>query len=188
MRKFTRRVPSAKKIAFLALTTSFALISFLLEQLLPALPLPGAKIGLSNIFTLLPLIYYGLGEALLVVIAKTVLGSIFAGNLSLLLYSLTAGIISTLIARLFFFLVPKISLVCVSVVSAVCHNLTQLFVYCLLTKTALLFVYSPYLVLMGMGAGAAVGIIVVLTLNALPLVTPANAFRSKPDKSKAEVS
>ncbi len=84
----------AKKITILALLTGLGLIAFLIEALIPVLPVPGAKLGISNIFSLFALVMYGLPEALMVVVARTVLGSIFAGNLSLLLYSLTAGVVS----------------------------------------------------------------------------------------------
>lgn len=188
MKKSGKRAFGAKKIAFLALTSALALVSFLLESLLPSLPLPGAKIGLSNVFTLLPLLFYGTVEALLVVVVKTVLGSLFAGNLSLLLYSLSAGVVSTLCARLLLCFVPKISIVCVSVVSAVVHNMTQLFVYCLLTKTALLFVYAPYLALLGAAAGGAVGILVVTLMKTLPLPQAAKNVLFRRERAQTEVS
>lgn len=187
MRKTKPRAPSAKKIAFLALMSALALVSFLLESLLPALPLPGAKAGVSNVFTLLPLLFFGTTEALLVVVVKTVLGSLFAGNLSLLLYSLTAGVISTLVARLLLFLVPKISVVCVSVVSAVCHNAVQLGVYCILTKTTLLFSYLPYLALLGVAAGFTVGFIVVSLIKTLSLSAVAKRFSQNTKRTQKEM-
>lgn len=159
----------AKKIAVLALLTGLGLIAFLIEAFLPAPILPGAKLGISNVFSLFALALYGLPEALLVVIARTVLGSIFAGNLSLLLYSLTAGVVSVCVSRALLLLFPHISLLCVSVFSAVVHNLVQLLVYCGLTQTLLLMSYAPYLCLLGAGAGIVVGLAVILTVKAVPL-------------------
>ena len=158
-----------KKIATLALLTGLGLIAFLIEALLPSLFLPGAKLGLSNVFSLFTLVLYGLPEALLVVIARTVLGSIFAGNLSLLLYSLTAGVVSVCVSRLLLLAFPHVSLLCVSVVSAVVHNMVQLLVYCGLTQTLLLMSYSPYLCLLGAVAGFVVGIAVIVTVKIVPL-------------------
>ena len=188
MKQSGKRAFGAKKIAFLALTSALALVSFLLESLLPALPLPGAKIGLSNVFTLLPLLFFGTAEALLVVTVKTVLGSLFAGNFSLLLYSFTAGVVSTLAARFLLCFVPKISIVCVSVASAVVHNMTQLLVYCFLTKTVLLFVYAPYLALLGAAAGGAVGIVVVTLVKTLPLPLAAKNVLFRRERTQTEVS
>ena len=159
----------AKKITILALLTGLGLIAFLIEALIPVLPVPGAKLGISNIFSLFALVMYGLPEALMVVVARTVLGSIFAGNLSLLLYSLTAGVVSVCVSRLLLLLFPRISILSVSVTSALVHNLVQLLVYCGLTQTMLLMSYAPYLCLMGTGAGIVVGLAVVFTVKAVPL-------------------
>lgn len=163
-----RRISAAKKISVLALLTALALITFMIESLFPPMFFPGAKMGLSNVFSLLTLVVYGLPEALIVVTARTVLGSFFAGNVSLLLYSFTAGVISTAASRLLLLAFPKISVLCVSIVSAVVHNTVQLFVYCLLTKTTLLFGYLPYLVLLGVLAGIIVGLAVVFAIKGIP--------------------
>lgn len=159
---------TGKKIAVLALLAGLGLVSFLLESLLPPLVLPGAKLGIANLFSLLALIFYGLPDALLVVAARTVIGSLFAGNVSLLLYSLTAGVVSVVAARLLFLIRPRVSLFCVAIASAVVHNLVQLFVYCALTQTLLLISYGPYLCLLGAAAGAVVGSLCIITLKALP--------------------
>ena len=49
---------SAKKLAILSVLTTLGLLSFLLENLLPPLFVPGAKPGLSNLFTLLALVWF----------------------------------------------------------------------------------------------------------------------------------
>jgi heptaprenyl diphosphate synthase len=149
--------------------TALGLIAFLIESLFPPLFFPGAKMGLSNVFSLFTLVLYGLPEALLVMTARTVLGSLFAGNFSLLLYSYTAGLVSVLLSRLLLLFFPKLSLLCVSVVSAVAHNMTQLLVYALLTQTSLIFGYAPYLALLGVLAGLIVGLAVTYTVKGLPL-------------------
>ena len=164
----TRRGAAGRKIAMLGILSGLGLAAFMLESLIPMPFLPGAKLGFANIFSMLALLLYGLPEALLVVTARTFLGSLFAGNLSMLLYSLTAGLVSACLSRLLLAALPRVSLLCVSVAAAVVHNLVQLLVYCTLTGTALLFVYSPYLCLTGAGAGVAVGIAVTCTVKALP--------------------
>ncbi len=166
--KKSRAFP-ARKICILALTTALGLLAFLIEGLFPPLLVPGAKLGLSNLFSLFTLLLYGLPEAFLVVCSRTVLGSLFAGNPSTLIYSLTAGATSILSARVFLFLFPKISITCVSILSAITHNFTQLFIYCLLTQTSLLLGYSPYLLLLGAFAGLAVGLALFYTVKHLPL-------------------
>lgn len=160
---------TGRKLALLGILSALGLVVFLLESLIPLPPLPGAKLGFANIFSLLALLWFGLPEALAVVLVRTALGSLFAGNVSMLLYSLSAGAAAALFSRLLLFALPRISLLCVSIASAVLHNLVQLLVYCALTGTMLLFAYSPYLCLMGAGAGAVVGLLVTFTAKALPL-------------------
>lgn len=157
-----------KKIARLALLAGLALLSFLIEGLFPPVLIPGAKLGIGNAFSLFALLLYGLPEALAVVAIKTVLGSIFAGNLSLLLYSFTAGVLSVCAARIFLCAFPYISVVAVSVLSAAVHNTVQCAVYALLSGTVLVFSYLPYLLLLGILSGALVGFLVVYTVKALP--------------------
>lgn len=164
-----KKTGGAKKIAVLALMTGLGLIAFLIESLLPSPVLPGAKAGISNVFSLLALVLYGLPEATLVVVARTVLGSLFAGNPSMLLYSLTAGLASIVLSRLLLCFFPKISVVCVSVTSAIAHNLVQLLVYCSLAGTFLLMGYAPYLILLGAAAGLFVGLLVVILVKSVPL-------------------
>ena len=82
---------NAKKIAGTALLAAFALIAFLIESLLPPLFLPGAKIGLANFFVFLALILYGGGAAAGVAAAKCLLGAVFGGNISSLMYSRDRG-------------------------------------------------------------------------------------------------
>ena len=82
-----------KRIAMLGILAGLGLIAFLLESLIPLPYLPGAKLGLANIFSMLALALYGLPDALVIVFARTFLGSLFAGNISMILYSMTAGVV-----------------------------------------------------------------------------------------------
>lgn len=141
----------------------------MVESLFPPLFIPGAKMGLSNIFSLLALVVSGPVDAVIVVIVRTVIGSMFTGNLSTLLYSLSAGLVSILVSTLLFYAFsPRITVVSVSVVAAVVHNLTQNVVFCLLSDTPEMFVYMPWLALVGVIAGLIVGMAVYLIVKFIP--------------------
>ena len=159
---------TGKRIAMLGILSGLGLVAFMIESLVPIPYLPGAKIGLANVFSMLALVLYGLPDALIVVVVRTFLGSLFAGNFSMIIYSATAGVCSAIVSRLMLCLVPRISFVAVSVTSAVIHNLVQLSVYCGLTATVQLFGYAPYLCLLGTVSGAVVGLAVTYTLKAIP--------------------
>ncbi|MBR2974715.1 MAG: Gx transporter family protein [Clostridia bacterium] len=163
---------TAKRISTLAVFTAMSLIMFLVESLFPPLFLPGAKMGLSNIFSLLALVVLGPVDALVVVLVRTTLGSMFSGNMSTLMYSMSAGVVSILVAIvLVYTLYPNISVIAVSVVSAVVHNLVQNVVFCAVSATPEMYSYMPYLAVLGVVAGFVVGIAVMLIVKGVPLKT-----------------
>ncbi len=175
---------NAKRVATLSVLCAMGLIMFMVESLFPPLFLPGAKMGLSNIFSLLTLFLLGPIDGLVVVVVRTVLGSLFGGGISTLMYSLTAGVVSVVIsAFLVEFVYPNVSIVAISVVSAICHNITQNIVFCLISDTPEMFSYMPWLALIGILAGLIVGFAVNLILRALP-----NAFVYSLSPNDADVS
>ncbi len=160
---------AAKKIAVLGILTGFGLVAFIIESLLPPLFIPGAKAGIANVFSFIALILYSPAEAFAVVAVRTLLGAVYAGNLSSMLYSFTGGVVSMAVSSALLYLVyPKISLTAVSVAAAVTHNVTQNIVFVLLTGSFLMFANLPYLALLGVLSGAVVGAVTLLTFKAVP--------------------
>ena len=187
---------TARRVAMLSVLCAMGLITFMIESLFPPLFLPGAKMGLSNIFSMLAVFLLGVPDAIVLVAVRTVLGSMYS-NMSTLIYSLTAGLVSVLAtSAMVEFLYPKISVVAVSVVAAVLHNLTQNVVYCLVSNTPEMFAYMPWLALLGVVAGIIVGFAVWFILRAVPLKVFASvlgvsqqqyAAAQKEDKHSAQV-
>ena len=86
---------TTKQLTLCALLTAMALALSYLENLFPltlAIPIPGVKLGLANVVTLFALFALGPGEALLILLARCFLGSLFAGNVNALLFSLLGGL------------------------------------------------------------------------------------------------
>lgn len=162
----------AKKIAALAVLTALSLITFILEGLLPAMIIPGAKPGLANIFSLIALIMYSPVEAFIVVAVRTLLGAVFAGNLSALLYSFTGGVVAMGVSCVLVYIPKgKISIMAASVAAAVAHNITQNIVFVFLSSSALTFYYMPYLILLGIISGAIVGGVTLMVFKFVPMST-----------------
>lgn len=161
---------TTKKIAVLALFTALGLIMFVIENQFPPMFIPGAKMGLSNIFSFAALIMYSPVEGFIVIIARTVLGAMFVGNFSTILYSFTAGMVSMAVSSLLLYVFfPKISIMAVSIAAAVCHNITQDLVFCLLAGTTYALYYLPYLMLLGIVSGAIVGAVTLLIFKKVPM-------------------
>lgn len=160
---------TAKKIAVLALFTALGLIMFIIENQFPPLFIPGARMGLANIFSFAALIMYSPAEAFIVVAARTALGAVFAGNVSTLLYSFTGGVVSMAVSSVMMYLVyPRVSVMAVSILAAVAHNITQNLVFILLSGTALALSYLPYLMLLGIVSGGIVGGVIILLFKKMP--------------------
>ena len=87
------------QLTLCAVLTAMALALSYLENFFPlslAIPLPGMKLGLANIVTLFALYALGPGQALLILVARCLLGALVGGNLSALAYSLTGGVLAFL--------------------------------------------------------------------------------------------
>ena len=160
---------AAKKIAVLAIFIALSLITFIIENQFPPMFDPGARMGLANIFSFAALIMYSPVEAFIVVAVRTGLGAVYAGNVSALLYSFTGGVVSMAISSLLMYTVyPRISVMAVSILAAVAHNITQNIVFVLLTDTSTITLI-PYFILVGILSGAIVGAVILLIFKKIPL-------------------
>ena len=91
---------TTKNLALCAVLTALALGLSTLESLFPVslvVPLPGVKLGLANIVTVFALYELGTAPALVILLARCGLGSLFAGNASALLFSLLGGLTAMLL-------------------------------------------------------------------------------------------
>ncbi|MDE7138347.1 MAG: Gx transporter family protein, partial [Ruminococcus sp.] len=85
---------SVRKITRLALLTAIALIIFIIEMRIPNLiQIPGVKLGLANIVTVYAVYHFTAKETFLILISRILLGSIFGGNISAIIYSLSGALL-----------------------------------------------------------------------------------------------
>lgn len=161
---------NTKRIAILVLFCALALVIGIIESLIPPiLPfLPYVRIGLANIIIVFALLTLGAKEAFLISLIKAVFIGIFVGNPIMMLYSLPSSLLS-LIVIIVLLKINKNSLCAISAIGAVVHNITQLAVAAFTTGTKLVFSYSPYFILAGAISGYAVGLLVILLADKLPL-------------------
>lgn len=159
---------NTKRLTTMSLLTSMALIIFIIEANLPSLtPVPGIKLGLSNIITVYAMFILVPLDTLLILLSRIILGSIFSGNMSVLLYSLAGGIlcyVSMLIMRKF--LTLKQIWIC-SVIGALFHNIGQITVAILITNTMSLIYYLPILMVSAIISGMFTGLCTQYLVNRL---------------------
>lgn len=149
------------RLVVIALYTALALILSYLESLAPIpMPVPGAKVGLPNIVTLISLLTLGAPLTLLIVTARIFLSGFLFGSMSAILYSLAGGLLSLGVMALLL-KVPreKLSLITISLLGAVSHNLGQLAVAAAVVQNMNLFwSYLPFLMLLAIPTGIVVGV------------------------------
>lgn len=145
----------------LALLASASVVLGYIEGLICALmPLPpGIKLGLANTVVLYSIYTIGVGGSVMLIILKVILTGFMSGNLAAaFLYSMGGAVLS-LIAML---LVRKlsrdsVSIVGVSVVGAVFHNVGQILVASLLLQTPGLMFYVFVLMISAVVTGTLTG-------------------------------
>lgn len=147
-----------RRVAFGGMLCALAVALSFLESLLPSLPVPGAKWGLSNLATMVAIGEFGLPWALAVTAVKAGF-ALFRGGMAGIM-SLAGGLFSTLVmwfaCRL---LSGRVSAVGVGILGAVAHNAAQLAVAMLLLSDRLIW-YAPWLLLTGLVAGVVTGTVV----------------------------
>jgi heptaprenyl diphosphate synthase len=156
-------------MVLLSLLVSQALVLHVIERMIPVpIPVPGVKLGLANVISLFTILIFGWKEALLVVFLRTTLGSFFGGGVSSLLYSLSGGILSTIVMALLYRYCGKLfSIIAISVVGAVFHNIGQIFVASMVVSNTNLFYYLPVLLVAAVITGIFIGVTVQLTMEPL---------------------
>ncbi|MGE4282704.1 MAG: Gx transporter family protein [Clostridia bacterium] len=157
------------KNIYMALLVAIGLVLHIIESYIPvAGSLPGAKLGLANIASLITVVIYGPGAALIVSIIRAVLGGLLTGGVSSIPYSLNGAVLSTIIMWLAYrFLTPKISLIGVSILGAAAHNIAQIFTSVIILSNVGLFTYLPVLLVIGTITGYFIGLVANHTVKTL---------------------
>ena len=154
-----------KKVTLLGFCLAAAMLLSYIESLIPPLvSIPGIKVGLANIIIIFALCQLGIKEAALVSAARIVLCALLFGNFISFSYSLCGALLSlTLMA-----LLKKLdlfSLVGISVVGGVMHNVGQIIAAIFILGTKAILGYLPVLIISGTLTGAIIGIISALVIK-----------------------
>lgn len=147
-----------KRLTLCGVLCTVALTIFVLEAQLPQLlPVPGIKLGLANIVTLFALLYLTPQESFWILTARILLGTLFAGNPSTLLYALAGGLGCLFLEQALLRHGKSIPIWSISAFGAMMHNLIQMMVAAFMTKTPEVFWYLPFLLMAGIVTGLFTG-------------------------------
>ena len=155
-----------RKIALLGLLTAIALTIFMIEaQIPPLVPLPGVKIGLSNIVTVFTVFALGPGEGAAVLFARIFLGAVFAGNFSSILFSAAGGGLAIGVTILLKKVLTSKQLWAAGCAGAVAHSIGQMAVAVIVTGTPGVLVYLPVLIVISLITGLFTGLCAQFLIN-----------------------
>lgn len=158
-----------KKITILSLLTTIALTIFMLEAALPVIiPIPGIKLGLANIVTVFVLTRYGAKDALMVLLARIILASVFAGQMVYFIYSFCGGILCLVVMAVVNRILGNAYVYLTSVTGAIAHNLGQIMAAFFVLQMSGIFAYIPYLMISGVVTGLFTGLVCLFMGKYIP--------------------
>ncbi len=146
-----------QRLARASLLAAVALILSYIETMIPLpVALPGVKLGLANIAVVVALFALDAPTACAVAAVKVLASGFLFGSPMMLAYSL-GGMALALASMLLLRFVPGISVVVVSMASAICHNVGQIAVACAMLSAPAVFLSLPPLAVAACITGALTG-------------------------------
>ncbi len=154
------------KVAILSLFIAFTLILSYIEFLIPISYGYGLKLGLANIAIVSLLYIFSLKDAFIVNIVRILISGLLFGNVISIIFSLSGGLLSIIMMAVIK-KICKISIITVSVMGAIFHNIGQLVAAYLLTDVPGLLFYTPVLLIGGIITGTVIGILADIIIKIL---------------------
>ena len=164
----------ADNVVRLSILVACAAVLQVAESLLPH-PLPGVRLGLANIITVIAMVYIGPGSAIQLAVLRTLVSSMVLGTFltPTFVLSFSGGVVSAFVMVLLYRLSRgggpfRFSLIGISVGGAVSHILTQVaLVYLLFIRSSGVLLLWPWLALSAVVTGVVTGMIAVQAVRRL---------------------
>ena len=155
-----------RKLTTLSMLTAIALTIFMVEAQIPPLtPVPGIKMGLSNIITVFIVFAIGPKEAAAVLFVRIFLGAVFAGNFSTIFYSGAGGLCAIAVTIGLRKIISHQQLWVAGAIGAIFHSIGQMAVAVAVTGTPGILVYLPMMIVCSIITGLFTGLCAQLLLN-----------------------
>ncbi len=152
------------------LTATAACIYIVESMIMRHMPFPFIRLGLSNIVILYLIWHRCFAAAILVNIAKSIIGGVATFTLlsPAVLLSLGGGLAAILGMALALLVRPKFSMFGVSIAGAVLHNLAQLvLVRFIVIRQAGVFMLTPFLIFFGLISGVVTAYVCIYMDNSI---------------------
>lgn len=158
-----------RKITLLSLFLAIGILLNYIENCLPSfIPIPGVKLGIANIVSLIVLYFFDKKTYFLLGLLRIIIvGVLFSGLFTASFFLSLSGFISSSIILLILSMNKKISIYTLSVASAVFHSIGQILCASILYSSFYLLGYLSILTFTSAIAGLLIAYIAALIINQL---------------------
>lgn len=149
-----------RKIVFLGIMVAISIVVSIVEAQISTFLfiIPGVKLGLANIVTLVILYIYGWKDALIVLVLRIGLVALLYSAMPAPLMSFAGGILAFSV-MVIFQKSKRFSIISVSVAGALFHMIGQIAMAIIILKTEALLYYLPYMMVISVPTGIFTGLI-----------------------------
>lgn len=148
-----------KRYALIIILVTNAIIISFLESFIPIpIPVPGIKLGLGNIITMIAIVFLGWKDVLFIVFVRSFVVAILTRGVMMLAFSLSGGILSAIVMLLLYKKLSRfLSIKGISIAGAITHNTAQIVVASFILGQVVVLYYLPVLLISGVITGLITG-------------------------------
>lgn len=156
-----------KKYALIIILVTNAILISFLESFIPIpIPVPGIKLGLGNIITMIAIVFLSWKDVLFIVLVRSFVVAILTRGVMMLAFSLSGGILSALVMLLLYKKLSKfLSIKGISIAGAITHNTVQIVVASFILGQVVVLYYLPVLLISAVITGLITGSIGEMAIN-----------------------
>lgn len=156
-----------KKYALIIILVTNAILISFLESFIPIpVPVPGIKLGLGNIITMIAIVFLSWKDVLFIVLVRSFVVAILTRGVMMLAFSLSGGILSALVMLLLYKKLSKfLSIKGISIAGAITHNTVQIVVASFILGQVVVLYYLPVLLISAVITGLITGSIGEMAIN-----------------------
>lgn len=157
-----------RKLTHLSMLLALSVVLNIFESMIPILGniIPGSKLGLANVVILFVIYTYSFKDAIFLSVARVLLvGILRTGLFNIIFLFSLGGALLSVIAMYLAHRFTKLSVVGVSIIGATFHSIGQILIAIIILQLPNMIFYLPYLLLLSIPTGIAVGLIASKVLS-----------------------
>jgi len=154
-----KKLYTAKNMVIMAVFAAIGIILQIIENRIFISPVPGGKLGLSNIVSIINIFMFGGRNALVISLVRAFLGTLLSGGVTAIPYSIAGtffSVVAMAIIKKYFY--PTVSMIGISVVGAAFYNFAQILVASIIFSSGYMFSYLSQLLIVAAVSGTVTGI------------------------------